>query len=341
MTINSDLEVSIAFQTDKEILEYGRIAKKVEEYGFDRLTVYNDMLYQPAWLPLTIIAQVTNKIKLGPAAVNPFTSHPVNIAGNISLLNELSKGRVYLGLARGAWLDFVGVSHPKPITAIREAFICINHLLQRNKDSLNLEYFPLAGGDTLRWDPSEYRIPMLLGSWGLKTLSKCYPFISEVKIGGTVNPDYVKYFKKKIIEVKKQNNFQNPVSVVAGAVCVVNEDGEIAKNLAKKEVALYLPVVAELDKTVNLDSSTLEGINEATKRYDFEAASEFISEKLLSKFAFAGTPEDIIKQSIQLFEGGTSRIEFGTPHGIEMNQGIDLLGKEVLPVIKEYIAQDS
>lgn len=79
-------------------------------------------------------------------AVNPFTSHPVNIAGNISLLNELSKGRAYLGLARGAWLDFIGVSHAKPITALREAFICINHLLNRDKKALEAEFFPLTGG---------------------------------------------------------------------------------------------------------------------------------------------------------------------------------------------------
>ena len=35
----------------------------------------------------------------------------------------------------------------------------------------------------------------------------------------------------------------------------------------------------------------------------------------------------------------SSRIEYGTPHGMELNQGVDLLGKEVLPVIKEYIHQ--
>ncbi|MCE7735631.1 MAG: LLM class flavin-dependent oxidoreductase [Candidatus Heimdallarchaeota archaeon] len=337
MNNQPELEVSIAFQTDKEILEYGRIAKKVEEFGFDRITVYNDMLYQPAWLPLTIIAQTTDKIKLGPAAVNPFTSHPMNIAGNISLLNDLSKGRAYLGLARGAWLDFIGVSHPKPITALREAFICINHLLNRDKRELEGEFFPLSGGDTLRWNTTEAKIPMLLGTWGLKTLDRCFPYVSEVKIGGTVNSDYVSYFKKRIDEIKIKRSFQNSVAIVAGAVCVVDEEGEVARELAKKEVSLYLPVVAELDKTVNLEKSILEGITEATKRYDFDAASEFISDSLLEKFAFAGTVEDVIQQSIRLFDGGASRIEYGTPHGLEMNRGVELLGKEVLPVIKEYI----
>ena len=56
--------------------------QKLKHYGFDGVSVYNDMLYQPAWLPLLEIAQKTKRIKIGPAAINPFTSHPINIAGN-------------------------------------------------------------------------------------------------------------------------------------------------------------------------------------------------------------------------------------------------------------------
>ncbi len=333
------LEVSIAFQTDKEILEYGKVAKKVEGYGFDRITVYNDMLYQPAWLPLTIIAQATSSIKLGPAAMNPFTSHPINIAGNIALLNELSKGRAYLGLARGAWLDFVGVKHPRPIVALREALICINHLLEQNKSMLKANYFPLQGGETLRWKIQYPKLPILLGTWGLQTLEKCYEYVTEVKIGGTANSEFISYFKKKLDEIKIDRNFQNKPTIAAGAVCVVDIEGEIAKELAKKEVALYLPVVAELDETVKIDDFKLESIKLAIKEFDYDTASEYISDDLLRKFAFAGTPEDIIKQSLELFEKGASRIEYGTPHGLEMYNGIELLGKEVLPVVKEYIDQ--
>ena len=46
------MELSIAFQTDKPITAYGPLAAQAEAYGFDAVTVYNDMLYQPAWLPL-------------------------------------------------------------------------------------------------------------------------------------------------------------------------------------------------------------------------------------------------------------------------------------------------
>src|SRR5215468_3499573 len=94
------MQISIAFQTDKPISAYGPLAAAAEAYGFDCVSVYNDMLYQPAWLPLLEMARHTTRIRLGPAAVNPFTCHPINIAGNIALIDEASQGRSYLGIAR-------------------------------------------------------------------------------------------------------------------------------------------------------------------------------------------------------------------------------------------------
>ena len=67
---------SIAFQTDKPLSAYGPLAKTVEDYGFAGVSVYNDMLYQPAWLPLLEIARHTTRVRIGPAAVNPFHLSP-------------------------------------------------------------------------------------------------------------------------------------------------------------------------------------------------------------------------------------------------------------------------
>src|SRR5207247_7926242 len=84
--------ISIAFQTDQPLTAYGPLAAAAEAYGFDGVTVYNDLLYQPAWLPLLEIARHTQRVRIGPAAVNPFTCHPINIAGNLALIDEASAG---------------------------------------------------------------------------------------------------------------------------------------------------------------------------------------------------------------------------------------------------------
>ena len=181
-------ELSIAFQTDKPLAAYGPLAAAAEGYGFDGVTVYNDLLYQPAWLPLLDIARHTRRVRIGPAAVNPFTCHPVAIAGHLALIDEASGGRAYLGLARGAWLDFLGLAPARPVAALREAFQCVRHLLRRAPEPYAGTVFPLAGGDSLRWRIPRADVPFLLGSWGSRTIRACIGEIAEVKVGGTANP---------------------------------------------------------------------------------------------------------------------------------------------------------
>lgn len=330
----SSHQLSIAFQTDKLLAAYGPLAAQAEAYGFDGVTVYNDMLYQPAWLPLLEIARATSRVRIGPAAVNPFTCHPMNLASNAALIDEASDGRAYLGLARGGWLDFVGL-HPKaPVTALAEAFACVRHLLRQSKEPLSGSLFPLAGGDSLRWTIQNPEIPFLLGTWGEKTLRACLPFISEVKVGGSANPDAAAWMRGLIGKHAQATGRQGEdVGVVVGAVCVVDEDAAAARALARREVALYLPIVAALDPTVAVEPDRLAGMQAAADRYDFDAAARFVSDELLARFAFAGNPEEVAGQAAAIFAAGAVRVEFGTPHGLTPESGLRLLGERVLPLL--------
>ena len=225
--------VSIAFQTDKPITSYGPLAKTVEDFGFGGVSVYNDMLYQPAWLPLLEIARHTTRVRIGPAAVNPFTCHPINIAGNIALLDEASHGRAYLGLARGAWLDFVGVHAQRPVTALREAFGCIRHLLSQSPEPYNRTgVFPGR-----RRDPAvenrAARGALFVGTWGAQTLAACAEHITEVKLGGTANPAAVSQMRSVLkSSATRSQAGSDAIGLVVGAVTVVDTDGKAARELA-------------------------------------------------------------------------------------------------------------
>ena len=56
---------------------------------------------------------------------------------------------------------------------------------------------------------------------------------------------------------------------------------------------------------------------------------EPISDELLRRFAFAGTPDEIAEQAEALFAAGATRVEFGTPHGLDERRGVELLGEIV------------
>lgn len=318
--------MSIAFQTDKPLNAYGPLAAAAEEYGFDGVSVFNDMLYQPAWLPLLEIARATSRVRIGPAAVNPFTCHPINIAANIALIDEAAHGRAYLGFARGAWLDFVGLEPERPVVALREAMLAVRHLLRRSTSPLMGKFFPLAGGDALRWDAIRPDIPFLLGSWGPRLIRAGLDLVEEIKLGGTANPAVGPWFRAQTGDA--------PVRLVAGAVTVVDEDGALARARARREVALYLPVVAELGPGLEIDPEVLAGVRAAAATYDFETAGRFISDDLLRRIAFAGTPQEVAEQALELFAAGVDRVEFGTPHGLSEHEGVRLLGERVLPVLR-------
>jgi 5,10-methylenetetrahydromethanopterin reductase len=324
--------VSIAFQTDKPLAAYGSLAATVEQYGFDGVTVYNDMLYQPAWLPLLEIARATRRIRIGPAAVNPFTCHPITIAGMIAQIDEAAQGRAYLGLARGGWLEYAGLHPAHGVTALREAFESIRHLLQRKLEPYPGTIFSLAG-DALRWAAIRPDIPFLLGTWGVKTIQACAHLVDEVKIGGTANPDLIPYYVEKLAQAAAARGAQAPPRIVAGAVSVVDLDGAAARVVARREVALYLPVVAELDPTLTLDPDLVTALRAATAHYDFDQAARLISDDLLRKFAFAGTPDEVAAQAHSHFAAGAGRVEFGTPHGLSAQEGLRLLGTHVLPAL--------
>jgi 5,10-methylenetetrahydromethanopterin reductase len=327
--------VSIAFQTDQPLAAYGALAQAAEGYGFDGVTVYNDMLYQPAWLPLLEIARHTRRVRIGPAAVNPFTCHPINIAGNIALLDEASQGRAYLGLARGAWLDFVGIEPRRPVAALREALECVRHLLSQSKDPYRGAIFQLAGGDALRWKILRPDIPLLIGSWGAQTIRACIQQIDEIKIGGTTNPAVVPQVRAAADRAALAvGRTPGAVGLVVGAVTVVDRDGAAARALARRKAALYLPIIAQLDHTLDLDPALLERIEAAAADYDFDLAAGYISDALLRRLAFAGTPGEVAEQAIELYHAGVSRVEFGTPHGLSETEGLRLLGEGVLPTLR-------
>ena len=326
---------TIAFQTNKPITAYGPMAADAENYGFAGVSVYNDLLFQPAWLPLMEIARNTKRVRVGPAAVNPFTCHPVNIAGNISLIDEAAQGRAYLGLARGGWLNFLGIEPKRPILALREAFDCIRHLLSGSIEPYAGQIYSLAGGETLRWPVYRAEIPFLLGTWGPKTMRACLHHVTEIKFGGTANPILVPHILASLAQAA-QDTAREPaeVGLVFGAVTVVDRDGRQAKALARREAALYLSIIAELDQSLEIEPGHLARIQIASAQYDYETVACDISDDLLSRLAFAGTPDEVAQQAIDLFEAGVQRVEFGTPHGLTAAEGIRLLGEQVLPALR-------
>lgn len=328
--MNLNREVSIALQSDKPVAEYAELARLVEGYGFDVLSIYGDLMYQPPIVPLTVAALATTRIRLGPASLNPYTLHPLEIAGQVATLDLASKGRAYWSISRGAWLDSAGIEQQRPITRIREAIDIVEHLLAGTREAYNGKCFTLTKHHQLKYDVQRQHVPLLIGSWGPRLIRMVGDRASEVKIGGSTNPDVVPLVAGWLREGRPDTT----CGIVMGAVTFVDEDRRLARAMVRREMALYLPVVAKLDPTVQIDPELVARIDALVTQGDQQAAGNLIPDDLVNRFSFAGNPTDIIEHSEALFHAGASRIEFGAPHGMSGVDGIKLLGSQVLPALR-------
>jgi 5,10-methylenetetrahydromethanopterin reductase len=285
--------------------EYEALARRAEAAGVDVLSVYHDLLDQPAIGPLLLMARVTERIRLGPAALNPFTLHPYEIAGQIAMLDAVSGGRAFLGLAKGAWLDKLGIEEERPLAGLREAVEIVRALIAGDEAGVAGERFELAPRTTLAYPRVRDAVPLLVGTWGRETARWAGTVAQEVKVGGSANPDLVAVVREWI---------GNPeVRVVLGSVSVVDEDGDWARERARAAVAPYLEVVAHLDPTLGLEPG--------------EAPP-------LERFSIAGTPEEVAERVVGLWDAGVDRVELGTPQGRTPLAGVDLVCERVLPILR-------
>jgi 5,10-methylenetetrahydromethanopterin reductase len=251
------------------------------------------------------MARVTERIRLGPAALNPFTLHPYEIAGQIAMLDAVSSGRAFLGLAKGAWLDRLGIEEDRPLAALKEAVAIIRALLAGDEGGVAGERFTLMPGTKLSYPRMRESVPLLIGTWGPATARWAGTVADEVKLGGSANPALVPVVREWI---------GNPdVGIVVGCVSVIDEDGDWARERARVAVEPYLEVVAHLDPTLELRDSQAPP---------------------LERFCIAGTPEEVAARVVELWDAGAHRVELGTPQGRTPTTGVDLICERVLPLLR-------
>jgi 5,10-methylenetetrahydromethanopterin reductase len=317
-------ELGLGLQTNKRPGDYAVLARIAEEGGFDVVTTYNDLWFQPALPALLEIAAATQRVRVGPSCLNPFTVHPVELAGQVATLDLASGGRAFLGLSAGAWLETIGLEQRRSLSSIAEAWEIVTRLLAGDRSGFAGDVFHLEPGHGLAYTLERTRVPLLIGSWSPRLTAFAAERADELKLGGSANPALVRLTRERLGPARD-------VGVVVGAVTVVDSDGKQAREHARRQVAMYLSVVAGLDPTAGLDAELIAALRERVAAEDQAGAAKLISDEVLDLFAFSGTPAQVADQAEALFDAGARRVDFGTPHGLDERAGVELLVREVTP----------
>jgi alkanesulfonate monooxygenase SsuD/methylene tetrahydromethanopterin reductase-like flavin-dependent oxidoreductase (luciferase family) len=82
-----------------------RLAQKAEDLGYDSVWIGDSLLARPRHEPITLLAAVagrTTRVALGTAVLLPALRNPVVLAHQVATLDQISEGRVILGVGIAA-----------------------------------------------------------------------------------------------------------------------------------------------------------------------------------------------------------------------------------------------
>ncbi len=327
-------QFSFGVSGGKPLTDYIALAQQAESFGFHTFSIFDDLMYKPAWPILFMIAQHTSRIRIGPSVSNPYLIHPAILAENAALLDELSAGRAYFGIGRGAFLEFIGVSTPKPITTVREAIAMARRLWRGDATPYRGEVFQATSAAQLAWRPQRAELPVMIGTWGPQMCRMAGAVADEVKAGSMWSARYGHHMWENIVAgATEVGRDPKDVGLVFGPLTSISEDATEAREHARRTLAFYLPYLAPMPAFAGLDAAAVARIQAATARGDMATAVAQISDDVLRQFALYGTPHEVIGEIERMrSESPVTRIEFGMPHGPGgSGAALQLLGKQVLP----------
>ncbi len=187
------VKLSFGVSGSKTKDEFIALATQAEAYGFDAFSVFDDLMFKPAWPILYLVAQHTERITLGPSVCNPYLIHPALLAEYAAMLDEFSNGRAYMGIGRGAFLDFIDVQTPRAITTVREAIEMMRRLWRRDASPYAGKVFRAGEAAALAWEPPRSDIPVMVGTWGPKMCQMAGAVANEVKGGSLWSARYARH----------------------------------------------------------------------------------------------------------------------------------------------------
>ncbi len=174
--------------------EYLAMARAAEEAGFDSIWVGDHLLYRDegpergpleAFTLLAAIATATTGIRLGPLVACTAFRHPPVLAKMAATVDEISGGRLTLGLGAG-WnrAEFEAFGLPFDGRAARsiEAFQIVRGLLAGER--VTFEGDGYGTDDAVLLPPTTHRIPLMIGSMGERVLEATLPSVDTWNVWG-------------------------------------------------------------------------------------------------------------------------------------------------------------
>jgi len=329
------------------------MAKACEDAGFDTFWIAEAY---PWWRKhsfearsstavLAVIAQETKRMQLGWGIISPYTRHPVQIAMEARVMQDLAGGRFLLGLgASKIFMKEIGEGEGEkvgPATVMRESVAIIKRVLEGEAFQYEGKVFQ-ANVPALKTDAHAPRgVPPIYIAGTGPVLQKLSGSIGDGLLTASITtPAFVRYSLQNMEDGARKAG-KDPAKLILGSVIVgsIGRDSGKGKEGAREQAAMYLANKVQnikgsadvLLKSAGLTFEELQPVADAMERGGRKAAAKAVTDEILHKVcAIAGTPDECIQRIAEYRAAGCTHIMLEI-WGDDRTGQAKLFGEAVLP----------
>ena len=292
-------------------------ARLAEEMGFEYVGIADSQsLARELYITLSVVAMSTQRVLLGPTVSNPLTRHPAVVASAVASLNELSKGRAFLGIGTGdsAVLNL----------GLRPARLAeLHHYIQSVREMLAGDSAEYRGDRAhVRWSASttlSTGVPIAMSAEGPRTLAMAGSIADAAIIHTGLTTDVLQDTVARIREGERAAGREpGSAKVWAFAKCNIADD----RDEAIEEIKMALAASGHHAFRFTLEGKNVpEEYREAVSvlHREYEAAEHEqvgetrnatltdelgLTDYFAERFAVVGTPEECRAKVRDIFESG-------------------------------------
>jgi len=329
------MQFGFTLKPDHSIERTVALTRQAEAAGFEYGWLFDShVLWRDPYPLLTLMAQATSALRLGTCVTNPATREPTVTASLLAVLDELSGGRMDLGIGRG---DSARRVLGKPPTTIKDLEQAV-HVIRGLVEGRAVEY---EGAELrLPWT-GNWKLPVWIAGYGPMALAMTGR-IADGVILQLADPDLIRWFVGQVREAEAAaGRPRGSVRVQSAAPAHVGPLDE-GRERTRWFPALVSNHVVDLVNKYPREQlpESLTGYIREREGYDYLHHAEvgssnagFVGDEVTDRFCVLGSVDDHVAKLAELAAAGVDQFNVYLMNGNEEEQ-LEIYGREVIPAVR-------
>ena len=300
------MDFGVTVLPDPPFSRWLELIQLAERHGFGHAWTYDShVLWQESVPMLAVAARETSTIHLGHFVTNPATRDPTVLASAYATLQDLSNGRMAMGIGRGdSAVRYIG-RQPMRVAEFERSCAMVREFMNGAEVEWNDK--PLQ----LKWvRPELPRIPMWIAGYGPKALAVAGRVADGVIIQ-LADPEIIQWIMATARQAAEEAG-RDPAQLkcIVGAPAHISDDIEDAREQSRWFPAMVSNHVMDLIERYGDDSEIPSDLTEfvkARKFYDYNEHSrvgakhgEFVTDEIVDRFCVLGNTEQATQKLKEL-----------------------------------------